>query len=254
MVQAILDVTLSQGIDPASAAFVAGGGAAGLNCVAIGRRLGCRTVYVPETGAALAAAGALISDLTSHHQAMRHTTSESFDFDGVNELLEQLEGRCRDFQKSTGSQAEFVAIDWTTEARYPDQAWEIEVPLRRPRFSDPEDVKRLVADFHEIHKDIFAVSDPEVADRNHWLERNHSLSHRLVARRTYCAKRRGGASLGSPGVFSPFRLDRRRRASLRDADAGLACEGAGHRRIRVHLGGDRSRLIRTEGSERMPRH
>ena len=82
MVQAILDVTLSQGIDPASAAFVAGGGAAGLNCVAIGRRLGCRTVYVPEIGAALAAAGALISDLTSHHQAMRHTTSESFDFDG----------------------------------------------------------------------------------------------------------------------------------------------------------------------------
>ena len=42
----------------------------------VGRRLGCRTVYVPETGAALAAAGALISDLTSHHQAMRHTTSE----------------------------------------------------------------------------------------------------------------------------------------------------------------------------------
>ena len=141
MVQAILEVTLSQGIDPASAAFVAGGGAAGLNCVAIGRRLGCRTVYVPETGAALAAAGALISDLTSHHQAMRHTTSESFDFDGVNEVLEQLEARCRAFQESTGRQAEFVAIDWTTEARYPDQAWEIEVPLRRPRFSDPEDVE-----------------------------------------------------------------------------------------------------------------
>jgi N-methylhydantoinase A len=161
MVQAILEVTLSQGVDPASAAFVAGGGAAGLNCVSVGRRLGCRTVYVPETGAALAAAGALISDLTSHHQAMRHTTSESFDFDGVNEVLEQLEARCRAFRESTGSQAEFVAIDWTTEARYPDQAWEIEVPLRRPRFSDPEDVKRLVADFHEVHKDIFAVSDPE---------------------------------------------------------------------------------------------
>ena len=64
--------------------FVAGGGAAGLNCVAIGRRLGCGPSIVPETGAALAAAGALISDLTSHHQAMRHTTSKSFDFDGVN--------------------------------------------------------------------------------------------------------------------------------------------------------------------------
>ena len=163
MVQAILDVTLSQGIDPASAAFVAGGGAAGLSCVAIGRRLGCRTVYVPETGAALAAAGGLISDLTSHHQAMRHTTSESFDFEGVNDALDQLEARCRAFQTSAGPEVEFVAIDWTAEARYPDQAWEIEVPLRRPRFSSREDVKRLVADFHEVHKDIFAVNDPHSA-------------------------------------------------------------------------------------------
>ena len=160
MVQAILDVTLSQGIDPASAAFVAGGGAAGLSCVAIGRRLGCKTVYVPEVGAALAAAGALISDLTSHHQAMRHTTSESFDFESVNEVLNQLESRCRAFDASSGPEAEFVAIDWTVEARYPDQAWEIEVPLRRPRFTSHEDVKRLVADFHDVHKDIFAISDP----------------------------------------------------------------------------------------------
>jgi N-methylhydantoinase A len=161
MVQAILDVTLSQGIDPASAAFVAGGGAAGLNCIAIGRRLGCRTVYVPETGAALAAAGALISDLTSHFQAMRHTTSESFDFEGVNEVLDRLEARCRAFQATAGPGVEFVAIDWSTEARYPDQAWEIDVPLRRSRFSSREDVKRLVADFHEVHKDIFAVNDPQ---------------------------------------------------------------------------------------------
>jgi N-methylhydantoinase A len=161
MVQAILDVTLGQGIDPTSAAFVAGGGAAGLSCVGIGRRLGCRTIYVPETGAALAAAGALISDLTSHHQAMWHTTSESFDLDGVNHVLDRLEARCRAFQASAGPEAEFVAIDWATEARYPDQAWEIEVPLRRARFSTRDDVKRLVADFHQVHRDIFAVSDPQ---------------------------------------------------------------------------------------------
>ncbi len=160
MVQAILDVTLNQGVDPAKAAFVAGGGAAGLNCVAIARRLGCRTVFVPETGAALAAAGALISDLTSHHQAMRHTTSGAFDLEGVNGVLGGLEARCRTFQQMAGPTAEFVAIDWTTEARYPDQAWEIEVPLRNSRFAGAEDVDRLVADFHDAHKEIFAVNDP----------------------------------------------------------------------------------------------
>jgi N-methylhydantoinase A len=161
MVQAILDITLSQGIDPTAATFVAGGGAAGLNCVAIGRRLGCKVVLVPETGAALAAAGALISDLTSHHQAMLHTTSRSFDFAGVNAVLHALENRCRAFQKNIGPDAEFVGIEWTTEARYPDQAWEIEVPLRRSRFNNKADVEDLVDDFHRTHKAIFAVNDPE---------------------------------------------------------------------------------------------
>jgi len=92
---------------------------------------------------------------------MRHITSEGFDFVGVNETLDQLEIRCRSFQKKAGAEAEFIGIDWATEARYPDQAWEIEVPLRRPRFSNRDDVKRLVADFHEAHKDLFAVNDPQ---------------------------------------------------------------------------------------------
>jgi N-methylhydantoinase A len=160
MVQAILDITLAQGIDPTTADFVAGGGAAGLSCVAIGRRLGSKTILVPETGAALAAAGALISDLTSYHQAMFHTTSRTFDIEGVNATLEALEEQCRVFQKRIGPDADFVAIDWTTEARYPDQAWEIEVPLRKSRIGGKADLDDLVRDFHRTHMEIFAVSDP----------------------------------------------------------------------------------------------
>jgi N-methylhydantoinase A len=160
MVQAILDITVNQGIDPAEADFVAGGGAAGLNCVSIGRRLGCRTVVVPETGAGLAAAGALVSDLASHHQAMFHATSHAFDRDAVNAVLDDLEAECGAFREKAGPDAEFVGIEWTTESRYPDQAWEIEVPLRRSRFAGDADVAALVEDFHRTHKEIFAVADP----------------------------------------------------------------------------------------------
>ena len=53
-----------------------------------------------------------------------------------------------------------TAVDWVAEARYPDQAWEIEVPLRAPRFAGAADVAALVADFHAAHQDVFAVSDP----------------------------------------------------------------------------------------------
>src|SRR5439155_13492497 len=41
MVRAIEDITLDRGIDPRDAVLVAGGGAAGINAVAIAKRLGC---------------------------------------------------------------------------------------------------------------------------------------------------------------------------------------------------------------------
>lgn len=163
MVQAIMDITVNQGIDPTQATFVAGGGAAGLNCVAIARRLGCRRVLVTEAGAALAASGALISDLTAQQQAVFHTRSEAFDSAGVNKVLASLKAACEAFAAGPGAGAQAVEIDWSTEARYTDQAWEIDVPLRISSFEHPEQVEALVADFHQMHQDIFAVSDPNAA-------------------------------------------------------------------------------------------
>lgn len=160
MVQAIMDITVNQGIDPAKATFVAGGGAAGLNCVAIARRLGCRRVLVTEAGAALAASGALISDLTTQYQAMFHTQSRSFDRVGVNAVLTRLKAECDAFAAGPGAGAGATEVDWSTEARYTDQAWEIEVPLRKGTFETERDIDALVADFHQMHQDVFAVSDP----------------------------------------------------------------------------------------------
>ncbi|MEZ5863745.1 MAG: hydantoinase/oxoprolinase family protein [Geminicoccaceae bacterium] len=51
-------ITVNQGIDPSAAVLIGGGGAAGLNAVAVGRRLGCAAVLIPEAGAVLSAAGA----------------------------------------------------------------------------------------------------------------------------------------------------------------------------------------------------
>lgn len=159
MVQAIMDITVNQGIDPTQATLVAGGGAAGLNCVAIARRLGCRRVLVTEAGAALAASGALLSDLSTQYQAMFRTGSRCFDMAGVNAVLRRLKADCDAFAAGPGQGAVRTTIYWSTEARYTDQAWEIEVPLREEAFSDARDVQALVGDFHQMHQDVFAVSD-----------------------------------------------------------------------------------------------
>jgi N-methylhydantoinase A len=159
MVQAIMDITVNQGIDPRDATLIGGGGAAGLNIVLIGRRLGVRSVVVPPVGAALSAAGALLSDLASEHRAILYVRSEQIDFDAAARILAQLERDARNFLEGAGQTTS--DIDLHVEARYPDQVWEIEVPLGTNRLRSTEDVAALERRFHEVHRELFAVSDPQ---------------------------------------------------------------------------------------------
>jgi N-methylhydantoinase A len=161
MVRAIEEITLNQGLDPSAAVLVGGGGAAGFNAVAIARQLGCPQVVIPAVGAVLSAAGALMSDLVADFAAALFTTSGDFDFAGVNAILDRLEQQCQAFADGPGSSAIESGFEFTAEARYPHQIWELEVPLPVARFGSAEDVEQLRDAFHAVHADVFAVADPD---------------------------------------------------------------------------------------------
>jgi N-methylhydantoinase A len=160
MVQAIADITTNQGVDPREAVLLGCGGAAGLNSIFIARRLGSRYLLFPEVGAALSAAGALMSDLISEHRKPFLTRTDAFDWAGANAVLEALGEQCRRFEDAAGH-ALAHARTFSVEARYPGQVWEIEAPLRQARFESEEDLARFVADFHAEHQALFAVADPD---------------------------------------------------------------------------------------------
>jgi N-methylhydantoinase A len=159
MVHAIEEITVNQGIDPAAAVLIGGGGAAGINAVRIARRLNARKVIVPAIGATLSAASALMSDLSTEYSATRFTTSGEFDFPSVNRALADLEGRCRAFVNSSGSGILQSSIQFFADARYPHQIWEVEVPLSKPRFDGAGDVHALVEGLHRAHEKLFSFRD-----------------------------------------------------------------------------------------------
>ena len=161
MVHAIEDITVNQGIDPREAAIVGGGGAAGLNAVAIARRLGCAQVILPEVAAALSAHGALISELRAEYSGTLYTSTGGFDFNGVNALLEELESKCHAFIEGPGAGSLEQEIEITAEARYPSQIWEIEVPLRGKRIEDDRALAGFIEDFHKTHEALFTFADAE---------------------------------------------------------------------------------------------
>jgi N-methylhydantoinase A len=159
MIQAIEGITINQGIDPARAVLIAGGGAAGLSASIVGRRLRCDKVVVPQLGGVLSAVGMLLSDLVAEFGGTLVTSTESFDYDGVNAMLAGLEAKAQRFIDAAGAEAVSSSITFSAEARYPDQIWELPVVLGASRFAKAADVEALRQGFHDIHHEVFAVSD-----------------------------------------------------------------------------------------------
>ena len=159
MIGAIEDVTINQGIDPREAVLVGGGGAAGLNCVKIARRLGCPKVIIPDVGAALSAAGGHISELSADFATLLVTGCRQFDFVAVNKALTELRAKCERFVADTGATVLEETIEFFVEARYAEQIWEVEVALRDEQFSTDAMVETLQEDFHRTHRELFAIED-----------------------------------------------------------------------------------------------
>ena len=158
MVQAIAEVTIDRGIDPRDAVLVGGGGAAGLNGVAVMRRLGCRSLIVPEAGAALSAVGALMADLSAEFASAVFTSTAEFDHETIDSTIEELESRCEEFAARV--QAPSSEVEMVAEARLSRQVWQIDVPLRRRRFAGTQSaVDEFRGDFRALHEEIFAVRD-----------------------------------------------------------------------------------------------
>ncbi|CAN0534739.1 unnamed protein product, partial [Laminaria digitata] len=75
-------------------------------------------------------------------------------------ILDVLEASCNSFIDGPGQGSIDQTIEFFAEARYPEQVWEIEVPLASRRFESDADVQALVQEFHKVHEDIFAINDP----------------------------------------------------------------------------------------------
>jgi N-methylhydantoinase A len=159
MVSAIEGITLNQGIDPAKAVMIGGGGGGGLYSVGIARRLGCTRVVIPSVSAALSATGALLSDLRADFAVAGVTSTDGFDHALAKTLLTQLAAAAQGFVSRAGEGATRSSVEYSVEARYPHQVWEIDLPLRQSELAGEREVRELRDDFHDAHEKLFAIRD-----------------------------------------------------------------------------------------------
>jgi N-methylhydantoinase A len=160
MINAIEDIAINQGVDPRSATMVSGGGSGGFYAGRIARRLGCRRVLIPEPAAALSAVGALLSDLVADFAETLPASTAAFPHETVNRVLRSLRRSCEHFVAGPGVGASASDVMFSAEARYPQQIWDLEVPLPACEFANPDDVEAFRAAFHRVHDEVLGVSDP----------------------------------------------------------------------------------------------
>ena len=160
MMKAISDITINEGFDPRESSIVAGGGAAGINIMNIARDLGCQRVIIPKVASALSASGMQFANIVAEETFSLVTTSDSFDYVGVNSTLSKLENKLEKFKSSMSLYADVpYEIIFTAEARYLGQVWELNTPLPNERFENETDLSRFVESFHRVHQRVFEVRD-----------------------------------------------------------------------------------------------
>ncbi len=161
MINAIKDITVSEGVDPSEAVIVAGGGAAGLGIMPIARELNCRVVIIPRTASVLSACGMQFSDIQVEHSASMPTRSTAFDRATVNHALAEIDRHLDIFADRLGRRGfNSRQTTYRVDAHYAAQVWDISVDLPGARMTSAADVDLLVNTFHANHRRIFSVDDP----------------------------------------------------------------------------------------------
>lgn len=196
MINAIKDITVSEGIDPSEAVIVAGGGAAGLNIVTIAKELHCRGVIVPRAASVLSASGMQFSDIQAEQSATVPTRSDHFDRAAINAALDDIDDKLGAF---AGTLAERGFSDYDivhrVDAHYAAQVWDIAVDLPSTRIESDDQETALSEAFHANHRRIFSVDDRQSAiEYLNWTGR---LSVRLPEV-TVKARDAGGDSESTP--------------------------------------------------------
>jgi N-methylhydantoinase A len=152
MTDAIRKITSWEGIDPREYLFVSGGGAAGMHIIPMLRDLEARQLIIPKAAGVLSAFGGLASDMVRGFHLNFDTETASFDYDGVNDVLKRLADMGTDFLDSNSIPQERRVLEFSVDARYLSQPWELAIALRKGRVESKDDLTSLVEDFHQVHE------------------------------------------------------------------------------------------------------
>jgi N-methylhydantoinase A len=159
MSYAVKGVTTERGLDAASFALVAYGGAGPLHASAVARELGIATVIVPRAPGHFSAFGMLFSDLRYDFVRTWFTPLDEMKFDDMEALYAGMEGEGIAAVRAAGLATGETTIARAADMRYIGQEHAVTVDLPASLFA-ARDRDAVKARFDAVHEVRYGTSAP----------------------------------------------------------------------------------------------
>jgi N-methylhydantoinase A len=148
-----------KGLDPRVFSLLSFGGAGGLHAIEVAEELGIGEVVFPADASTFSASGILHSDIV-------HDLASSRVMPAVPDSLPEIARACAELRRQgealleeDGLAREARQVSLAVDMRYHGQAFELVVPWGEPE-PNSSDLERLMASFHDLHRQRFSYSNP----------------------------------------------------------------------------------------------
>jgi N-methylhydantoinase A len=155
LLHAVQRISIERGHDPRRFTLVACGGAGPLHGVEVGRRLGCRRVYVPRLSGAFCALGMLHADVRHDYVRVHLDRLDGADATRMVAIFAELETQARTTLAREGFGGQGLNLLRALDLRYIGQQWDITVPV-----AGVHDPVAIRAAFEAEHDRLFGHIQP----------------------------------------------------------------------------------------------
>ena len=155
LLHAVERISIERGHDPARCILVAAGGAGPMHGSAVGRRLGCRTVYVPRQAGAFCALGMLNADVRRDVMRVLIGNLDAIDERRVAETYDALAREATEALGAEGFSGDTAVLERAADLRYRGQQWSIRVTV------ESFDRAAIRGSFEAHHQRMFGHIQPD---------------------------------------------------------------------------------------------
>jgi len=157
LLHAVQRISIERGHDPRRFTLVACGGAGPLHGAEVGRRLGCRRVYVPRLSGAFCALGMLHADVRHDYVRVWLDRLDGADVAGMSTIFAELKQQATATLAREGFTGAETRLTRALDLRYIGQQWDITVPIA----ADSHDPRAIRRAFEAEHDRLFGHTQPD---------------------------------------------------------------------------------------------